>query len=362
MRLVAWFVLLCACGGQQSRLLFGRVAPSDLATPQEIRVDLKALDTDQFRIKLGNRTLVPRQLVRSTIANAAVTNGTFTGGGSFALARVGQKVTGVIRVGSIGYEIQSSPTGHRLIPRSWKKPRPLHGPGWSAIASQRGARPPPKLALEPVEITVMFAYTKTVLKDRTIDGINGHIALAMTQLEDAGKVGKINARFVAIEKPVETASEESGRSIDQLFYALLHRKDFLDAHAERKEARADILVLLVDKVDGGLGVGTIMADAASAVAVADHHDSLWTLTIPHEIGHIMGGIHEDDNSDHPFEWGHGFVGGGGRTIMTNPCSDENNCVLLEEWSSPARGDETRHDVARVLRETAPTVATFGDNL
>jgi hypothetical protein len=358
--------LVCACGGPQARLLFDRVSTPNLGTPQDIVLDLGAIDTDQFRVGIGQRTLVPRQLIRRRLPNGSLVTGTFAGGGSLILARVGQTMTGVIRLGGTGFEIQPVPGGHKLIPRSWKDPRPIHGPNWDDVVAKRGPKPPPKLpSNEPVEITVQFAYTARVLEQRGLNGIRGHIATAMTQMETACKTAKVKLRFSATKEPVKTTGTEgeppNKKSIYMLWDDLYQRKDFLDAHAARETAHADILVLLVDSVEGGLGLATVMASAETAVAVVDHHDSLFTLTIPHEIGHILGGIHEDDGSDAPYAWGHGFVGIGGRTIMSNPCDDETKCILLEEWSSVAKHGDA-HDVARVLRETGPVVAEYGDKL
>ncbi len=365
MRAFALCAVLCACGGRQPPgLLFDRVPASHLDTVQKISVDFTAFDTDEFRIGLGQQTLVPKQLVRQQLVNGAVVQATFAGGGSLLLARVGATMTGVIRLGSKGgFEIQPVPGGHRLIPRSWRIRRPLHD-NWVAVASKKGTKPAQKPpSNERVEITVQFAYTQKVLDQRTLEGIRGHITAAMKQLETACKETKVNVRFVATKEPVKTSSSEGRRTMYQLWDVLYQHKDFIDAHEERERQHADILVLLVDNAQGALGLGTIMGTPTTAVAVVDHHDSLWGLTIPHEIGHIMGGIHEDDDSNDPFKWGHGYVGVGGRTIMSNPCDDATRCILLERWSSlEAYGDEDEHDVARVLREIAPTVATFGDQL
>ena len=316
---------------------------------------------------LGSRTLVPENLLWRPLTNGTVVHGTIRGGGSLILARVGSTLTGVIRLGGFGYEIRPTLGGHRLIPRSWKDLRPIHGPNWKDVAALRGRRPlfrPPSSA--PVEITVQFAYTREVLQQRGLAGIEGLIATAMTQLETACKATNVKLRFRATETPVETTGTErtgeTKKSIYKIWKDLYERTDFLDAHAARDAVHADILVLLVDEAEGGLGLATIMGTPATAVAVVDHHDSLFALTIPHEIGHIMGGIHEDDESDDPYEWGHGYVGPGGRTIMSNPCDDEATCILLEEWSSPSRHGDAKHDVARVLRETGISVSEFGDAL
>ncbi len=367
-RLFLLAMLLSACAGpRQPPLLFPRVPASDIGKVQDIRIDITAIDSDQFRIALGSKTLVPQHLVRRPLPNGLVVHATLLGGGSLVLARVGTTLTGVIRLGGHGFEIQPSSGGHRLIPRSWKDPRPLHGPHWNDVVALRGSHPPPKPpSNEPVEITVQFAYTSSVLGQRGIAGIEGLIAIAMAQLEAAAKATHVPVRFRATNEPVETSGTEgqgaTKKSIYKIWSDLYQRKDFLDAHSARKASHADILVLLVDEAEGGLGLATIMATPETAVAVVDHHDSLFSLTIPHEIGHIMGGIHEDDTSDAPYEWGHGYVGAGGRTIMSNPCDDESQCVLLEEWSSPSVHGDATHDVERVLRETGKTVATFGDAL
>lgn len=372
MRIILLATLLCACTTPGlPTLLSAPSEPSDLARRPSPRVDLAAFDRPQFRIVVGSTTFIPQQLERRPVPGGILARGTLPRGGSLIIARIGSTLTGLIRLGGLGYEIQSTPAGPRVIPRSWKDPRPIHGPNWDDVAALRGRRPPPSLpSNRPVEITVMFAYTRRVLEQRGIDGIRGHIATAMAQLETASRETDLRIRFRAVP-PVETTGSEvesstageTKKSIYMLWKALYEHTDFLDAQAARKAARADILVLLADAPGGGAGLATIMAEPETAVAVVDHHDSLFGLTIPHEIGHIMGGIHEDDETDEPYPWGHGYVGPRGRTIMSNPCSGETRCTLLEQWSSRTKnGDAARHDVTRVLRETARTVATFGDQL
>ncbi len=346
-------------------MLFAQTQQARLSASQDIQVDLKALDSDQFRITLGAQTLAAQAVQRSVVNGSTVVESTFAGGGDLLVARDGATLTGVLRVGAMGYEIQPTPGGgHRLIPRSLERPRPIHGPLWDRISAERGAPAPLRRTTGTTEISVLFAYTDEVEKKRTLAGINGHIAVAMMQLRRAGRAGKVNARFVAIKPPTRTIGKEDGRSVEEIYYLALKRDgEFKDAHAARKEARADILVLLVDRVEGGLGAATIMAEPDTAVAVADHNDSLYGLTIPHEIGHIMGGIHDDDTSDYPYPYGHGYVGAEGRTIMSNRCHGQDDCILLQQWSSASgHGDEDKYDVARVVRENAATVATFGDNL
>jgi hypothetical protein len=144
-----------------------------------------------------------------------------------------------------------------------------------------------------------------------------------------------------------------------------------DAHAERAARHADILILLVDKETGPLGLATIMGEPHTAVAVVDHRDSVWYLTIAHEIGHIMGALHDvaDDDTEYPYSFGHGFVGPVSRTIMSTPCATSDcpcdagsKCPLVLRWSGVGLGEPLTSDNVRVLRLTGITVAAFGERL
>jgi Metallo-peptidase family M12 len=209
-----------------------------------------------------------------------------------------------------------------------------------------------------VDIDVLFAYTPNVG--------DAHV-LATRALADANlanRASDIDITF-RVAGVVPVASGEGGRTIDQLYDDLLAHRDFAEAHAARTAAKADVLVLLVAAPRGPSGLAAVMPSAANAVAVVDYRDAVASMAVAHELGHIMGARHDldDDNRDFPFAYGHGFVGPHGRTIMAAPCARPRECPLVPRWSGPpAWGDAETANDARVLRETAAIVATFGERL
>lgn len=365
MRRLVLCALLCACGRarQPPPVLFGPQAPSD----DRAGIDLAKVDAGPFQFKLGGQTITAN-VRRRPLKNGTLVQGTFGKHGRVVVAHVGATVTGVIRDGSVGFEIVPVAGGHRIVRRDWKKSRrSLHGPRWNEVAASRGKAPPPSpVPTEPVVIDVLFAYTKNVLRDRTLDGVYGLADAAIEDLNAASKEGGADVEFrvagVVPTSDTEFADDGTRDDMYTLYYVLLHKLRFQDAHKAREAAHADILVLLVDSVHGGLGLGTVMGTPDTAVAVVDHHDSLWYATIPHEIGHVMGGLHDDDTRAEPFPYGHGYSGKDGRTIMSNPCSNPDECPFVMRWSERPLGDDDWRDDARVIRETAAAVSAFGDHI
>jgi len=356
MRRAAIVALACACGGSRPPPFLFDPLPAD-----QIRVDFAAIDHGPFRFKIGARAITPK-LTRKQLGRVTLVRGKF-GTGTVTLARVGTRVSGVVRDGKTGFEIMPVLGGHRLVPRSWKTARQPHDNDWDQHAAQRGPRPPPTLAQTKVEVSVLFAFTPEVLKKLgDLDGVSSHIEAAMEELNLACDEAKTNMNFVALVAPEATKSTEGTRTVKQLYYALQGKTDFDDAHVARKSARADIVVLLVDRPNDELGRAVVMGQPTTAVGVV-YWDTLWDMTIAHELGHVMGGWHDTDQDDKPYPFGHGFLGTSFRTILTNPCSVPENCPLVPEWSRPPDyGTEHWNNNALLLKTTGAAVSTFGDQL
>lgn len=205
------------------------------------------------------------------------------------------------------------------------------------------------MASRHVEIDVLFAYTPSVDDPRAV----AERALAMTNA--ANRASEVDVTFRVAG--VVAVAGEAGRGTQRLYDDLLAHRDFAEAHAARKRLRADVLVLLVEVDRGERGLAPVMPPAADAVAVVDHRAAVGEMAVAHELGHILGARHEvgEDDRDFPFPYGHGYVGPHGRTIMTTPSA----VPLVPRWST---GQDATADDARVLRETAATVAAFGDAL
>jgi hypothetical protein len=133
----------------------------------------------------------------------------------------------------------------------------------------------------------------------------------------------------------------------------------------RDEKKADIVGLIVDD-PSGCGLSTRVApDADDAYFVVHHSCAVIAISIAHEIGHIFGARHDRgvDPRNVPFAYGHGYVQGKWRDIMSylQGCD---GCLRIPYWSNPRvtyKGEPTGtilEDNARVILEQAERVSNF----
>jgi hypothetical protein len=141
---------------------------------------------------------------------------------------------------------------------------------------------------------------------------------------------------------------------------------FKEIHHLRDEKRADIVGMIVDD-PSGCGLSTRVApDAEEAYFVVHHACAAITLSLAHEIGHILGARHDRgaDETEGPFPFGHGHINGTKwRDIMSYQQSCD-GCGRIPYWSNPRigyRGEPTgtdENDNARVILRQAERVASF----
>jgi hypothetical protein len=141
---------------------------------------------------------------------------------------------------------------------------------------------------------------------------------------------------------------------------------FKDVGRLRDEKHADIVGLVVDD-PGGCGLSTRVApDAEGAYFVVHYSCAAITISIAHEIGHILGARHDRgiDPSNTPFPYGHGYVNlAKWRDIISYAESCE-GCLRIPYWSNPRifyKGEPTgtlTEDNARVILEQAERVSKF----
>ena len=228
--------------------------------------------------------------------------------------------------------------------------------------------PPPSLDTSaPVEITVLFAYTRNAASH--YDDIRMElIDLTVDQANESFRTSGIGHVRIAVAGTYLVDYDEGQAGVFDHLWNLADRGDgqMDEIHAVRDVVHADIVVLIVDSPDA-CGLATrVKADADEAFAAVHQGCAMTSYSIPHEIGHLLGGRHDRavDDASRPFPFGHGFVNGSKwRTIMAYKGSC-NGCPRLPVWSNPnvlidgePAGDALTYD-ARVVSEQAARVAAF----
>jgi hypothetical protein len=179
-------------------------------------------------------------------------------------------------------------------------------------------------------------------------------------------LGNISLRLVHTQ--VVDHDESGGTHFDHLYRMVDGVGTFNDVRKLRDEKKADIVGLVVEDASG-CGLSTRGApDAEDAYFVVHHSCALIAISIAHEIGHIFGARHERavDPRNVPFPYGHGYVHGKWRDIMSYRQSCD-GCLRIPYWSNPRvayKGDPTDtllEDNARVILEQARGCRNSNDN-
>ena len=262
-------------------------------------------------------------------------------------------------------------------------PDPVGRRDSAPIGDRNGATKPPSAPIEPsvpafsdrdrkeleaknITIDVMILYTQNVAT-RYIREPADLLALA---IEDANQsfrdsgLGNIRLRLVHTEAiDYDTTGEDQFTHL----YAMVDGVGpFKGIRKLRDEKHADIVGLIIDNPKG-CGLSTrVRPDSDEAFFVVHHACATTTMSIAHEVGHILGIRHDRfvDQSNTPFAYGHGYVNGGKwRDIMSynEGCG---GCPRIPYWSNPRityKGEPTGTDAAdsaRVILELAERVSKF----
>ncbi len=177
-------------------------------------------------------------------------------------------------------------------------------------------------------------------------------------------LGNISLRVV--HSQMIDYDETGGEHFTHLYRMVDGLGAFKDVRKLRNEKRADIVGLILED-PSGCGLSTrVGADAEEAYFVVHHSCAAITISIAHEIGHIIGARHDRiiDANDAPFPYGHGHVNGTKwRDIMSYQKGCD-GCPRIPFWSNPRimyRGEPTGTDAAdnaRVILEQAERVSNF----
>lgn len=247
-----------------------------------------------------------------------------------------------------------------------------HGPAAPRTAPPEPAVPPfpdaVRQALEAKKITIdiMILYTPNAAKHYLRDP-QDLLALAIEEFNQTlrnSALGNITLRLVYTQRVDYDASKED--QFTQLYTMVDGLGPFKDVRKLRDEKRADIVGLIIDNPKG-CGLSTrVRPDSDEAFFVVHHACATITMSITHEIGHILGIRHDRfiDESNEPFPYGHGYVNDAKWRDIMSYNAGCGGCPRIPYWSNPRvkyKGEPTgtpAADGARVILELAERVSKF----
>jgi hypothetical protein len=222
------------------------------------------------------------------------------------------------------------------------------------------------LEAKVIVIDIMLLYTKNVGTHYVGDPGDG-LALAIEEANETFRnsgLGNISLRLVHSQA---IDYDEAGTDQFNVLYQMVDGVGpFKDLKHLRNDKRADIVGLIIDDPKG-CGLSTrVGADAEEAFFVVHHACAATTMSIAHEVGHILGARHDRvvDANNTPFAYGHGFVNGTKWRTMMGYNEGCGGCPRIPYWSNPRimyKGEPTgtaASDDARVILEQAERVSKF----
>jgi Metallo-peptidase family M12 len=222
------------------------------------------------------------------------------------------------------------------------------------------------LEAKAIMIDVMLLYTPNVAARYVRDPAD-LLAVAIDETNESFRnsgLGNISLRLV------HTQPLNYDGSVEDQFTHLYTMVDGIGAFKNvkklRNEKRADIVGLIIDNPNG-CGLSTRVGPESDEAFFIVHHACVTvSMSMAHEIGHILGIRHDRfaDNNDMPIAYGHGYVNGTKwRDIMSYNVGC-GGCPRLPFWSNPRimyNGEPTgtaAADSARVILENAERVSKF----
>jgi hypothetical protein len=338
-----------------------------------VRIDTATLQDNSARLTMPDQKALvfSKQSVDAQGAANFIWHGTLSNvPGSATLVVHDGKITGTVRNGLDLYRIEPVGDGvHAVIAVDQSRFPPEDPTSFENIERQNqgNLRLLGPAAENPVDIDVAVGYTPSAAD--LVGDIVGMIHLAVAEANESYANSKINIKLSLVDSFLfsYTETDKDLRTILDNFAA--------DAGVnQRRDATgADLSVLIINQsVFCGMA-DAIMAKPATAFAVVHYACATGNYSFAHELGHLMGARHDEehDPNNSPFPYGHGLqYPPAWRTIMAFPCKLPDACnTRILYWSNPSvrydgvpTGTVATNDNARVLNETAGTVAAFRNHV
>lgn len=227
---------------------------------------------------------------------------------------------------------------------------------------------PDRQALEANNITIdlMLLYTENATKHYIRDP-QDLLALAVKEANETFRQSGLgNIRLQLVHTQLIDYDGTTGDQFVHLYRMVDGDGAFKDVRKLRNETRADIVGLIIDNPNG-CGLSTrVGADADEAFFVVHHSCATITMSIAHEVGHIIGARHDRfvDKGDSLFPYGYGHVNGAKWRDIMGYKEGCGGCPRIPFWSNPRilyKGEPTgtpAADNARVILELAERVSQF----
>jgi peptidyl-Asp metalloendopeptidase len=364
--------LAAATPDQTQRIDQIRSRPTTAST-ELVDINIDALRGDSTRVSIPNgQTLtLSRRNMEVRTANDFTWSGSLSGGPGQATFVVHDgRVTGSVQAGGALYRIE--PVGgsvHALIKVDERRFPPDHPPSFDEKAKRGDTRPTtgfPSAAAKqdgPVGIDVLVAYTPSA---RTAVGdIGATIQLAVAEANQSYINSGVNIKLSLVDS-FELPYVESGKTFETILADFVANQT---VSSRRDGSNADLSAMIINQTDFCGLADAIRAEASTAFAVVHYDCATGYYSFAHELGHLQGARHDpaNDPTASPFPYGHGLQHltptPAWRTIMAYNCTG--GCSRLQYWSNPnvlyngiPMGSAALNDNARVLNETATTVAAF----
>lgn len=211
------------------------------------------------------------------------------------------------------------------------------------------------------KIDILIFYTNGALNEKP--NISQTAELSISDLNDVFENSHIDQYVKANLAGLYYLSGYESANLTTMKSDVKRLNSDSNAKNKRIQKNADLVVLLTEEYDGGYSgyVSSIgpKRDSAYAIVEAKNATSTWRV-FSHEIGHLFGGVH--DNESGTYNHGYAIPSAGGGSDLTLM---HHQFPRINYFSNPdvfyylkRTGTTSYNNVARKIRETCSSVAAF----